>query len=174
MRKDTHLVLKWDWINNNLTAEERKIFDILVNKSRIRSHEYYVVNLDEPYADKVKDIIQKNEKNTEMDIPSACNSFKERIIAYLVESGLHYDKTIESSNKYYKFIAWKVEKASQDALVEILIKNIYFVIDTYILEHFDRDAINKISFNVRDCECLTDRDTGDRLFRTLINFRINK
>ena len=172
MRKDTHLVLKWDWINNNLTAEERKIFDILVNKSRIRSHEYYVVNLDEPYADKVKDIIQKNEQNTEMDIPSACASFKERIIAYLVESGLYYDKTIESS-KYHKFIAWRVEKASQDALDEILTK-IYFVINAYMLEHFDRYDTSKIGFNIRDCECLTDKDTDNKLFRTLINFRINE
>lgn len=62
MKKNTHLVLKWEWIENNLNTEERAIFDILVAKSRMANHEYYVVNLDEPYAEKVAEIIKESEK----------------------------------------------------------------------------------------------------------------
>lgn len=123
---------------------------------------------------KLKSLSNKNSTNVIANdtLDNLLIMYKQSIIEHLQESGLYYDKAIESS-EHHKFIAWKVEKASQDALDETLTK-IYFVINAYILEHFDRYDASKISFNVRKCECLTDKDTGDRLFRTLINFRINE
>lgn len=60
-KEDTHLILKKKWLYENLTDEEYAIFYILVLKATkdIPEHKYYIVNIDEPYANKVADIIKK-------------------------------------------------------------------------------------------------------------------
>ena len=58
------LVVKWDWLKENLNECEYDILNHLLEKATLYkpNHQYYVVNLDEPYADKVKDIIVQGEK----------------------------------------------------------------------------------------------------------------
>ena len=60
-RENTHLILKWEWIENSLSDEEQKLLSILLEKATkdIPEHKYYIVNLDEPYANEVADIIEK-------------------------------------------------------------------------------------------------------------------
>lgn len=58
---DKFLVMKWDWINKTLNREEYLIFMTLLAKCRLKQHSYYVVNTDEPYADKVRQVILEGE-----------------------------------------------------------------------------------------------------------------
>ena len=68
---DTHLVLKLDDVENALDLEEIELLNELFDKiARYRISqrknafsEYYIVNIDEPYADQVYDIIMENEMN---------------------------------------------------------------------------------------------------------------
>lgn len=63
-QRNSHIVIKRKWLHQNLSDEERAILSILLTKAvkNKPEHEYYVVNLDEPYADKVKNIIYEGEK----------------------------------------------------------------------------------------------------------------
>ena len=63
MEHEKFLVMKWDWLKENLNEEEMKTLGYLLNKASANkpSHSYYVVNLDEPYAEKVKEIIMEGE-----------------------------------------------------------------------------------------------------------------
>lgn len=60
-RENTHLILKWEWIENNLSDEEQTLLGLLLFKATkdIPEHLYYIVNIDEPYANEVADIIEK-------------------------------------------------------------------------------------------------------------------
>lgn len=61
-KENTHLIIKREWINENLTDEEYAILNILLLKATkdIPEHKYYIVNFDEPYASEVADIIEKH------------------------------------------------------------------------------------------------------------------
>lgn len=61
-KEDTHLIIKWEWINENLTDEEQTLLSLLLLKATkdIPEHKYYIVNFDEPYASEVADIIEKH------------------------------------------------------------------------------------------------------------------
>ena len=58
---DKFLVMKWAWINETLSSEEYLTLMTLLAKCRLKQHSYYVVNTDEPYAEKVKEIILEGE-----------------------------------------------------------------------------------------------------------------
>ena len=60
-KENTHLIIKWEWINKNLTDEEQTLLSLLLLKATkdIPEHKYYIVNFDEPYASEVADIIEK-------------------------------------------------------------------------------------------------------------------
>lgn len=60
-KENTHLIIKWEWINKNLTDEEQTLLSLLLLKATkdIPKHKYYIVNFDEPYASEVADIIEK-------------------------------------------------------------------------------------------------------------------
>lgn len=60
-KESTHLIIKWEWIENNLSDEEQTLLSLLVLKATkdIPEHKYYIVNIDEPYANEVADIIEK-------------------------------------------------------------------------------------------------------------------
>ena len=57
------LVLKWDWIEEALSDSELNDFYQLLNivTEDKPEHKYYVVNTDEPYADKVKVTVEKGD-----------------------------------------------------------------------------------------------------------------
>lgn len=57
------LVIKQDWIKENLNSEEINLLSALINKATTGKpiHSYYVVNVDEPYAEKVKELILNEE-----------------------------------------------------------------------------------------------------------------
>lgn len=59
------LVMKWDWLKESLNKEEMEILGYMLNKASASkpNHSYYVVNLDEPYAEKVKQIILEGEES---------------------------------------------------------------------------------------------------------------
>lgn len=61
-KENTHLIIKWEWINENLTDEEQTLLSLLLLKATkdIPEHKYYIVNFDEPYANEVADIIEKH------------------------------------------------------------------------------------------------------------------
>ena len=61
-KENTHLIIKWEWINKNLTDEEQTLLSLLLLKATkdIPEHKYYIVNFDEPYANEVVDIIEKH------------------------------------------------------------------------------------------------------------------
>ena len=61
-RTCTHIVIKRNWVTQNLNYTEREIFYLLLKKASINKpeHSYYVINLDEPYANKIKEIIEEN------------------------------------------------------------------------------------------------------------------
>lgn len=61
-KENTHLIIKWEWINKNLTDEEQTLLSLLLLKATkdIPEHKYYIVNFDEPYANEVADIIEKH------------------------------------------------------------------------------------------------------------------
>ena len=58
------LVMKWEWINENLNSTELTILTLLLKKacSEKPNHSYYVVNTDEPYAKKIKELILNGEQ----------------------------------------------------------------------------------------------------------------
>lgn len=65
-----YLVLKWDNIFKYLTQGQLDILDLLISKieygmwrkeNKELSNKYLVVNCDEPYADKVKQLIMNRE-----------------------------------------------------------------------------------------------------------------
>ena len=60
-KENTHLIIKWEWIEQNLTDEEQTLLGLLLFKATkdIPEHKYYIVNFDEPYANEVADIIKK-------------------------------------------------------------------------------------------------------------------
>lgn len=60
-KENTHLIIKWEWIENNLNGIEQALLSILLEKATkdIPEHKYYIVNFDEPYANEVADIIEK-------------------------------------------------------------------------------------------------------------------
>lgn len=60
---DKFLVMKWEWINENLNSTELTILTLLLKKacSEKPNHSYYVVNTDEPYAEKVWGLIAEGE-----------------------------------------------------------------------------------------------------------------
>ena len=57
------LVVKWDWVEEALNDEELESMYDLLSKASFNKpeHKYYVVNMDEPYADKIKAIIEKGD-----------------------------------------------------------------------------------------------------------------
>lgn len=61
-KENTHLIIKWEWIENNLNGIEQALLSILLEKATkdIPEHKYYIVNFDEPYANEVADIIEKH------------------------------------------------------------------------------------------------------------------
>ena len=61
-KESTHLIIKWEWIDKNLTDEEQTLLSLLLLKATkdIPEHKYYIVNFDEPYASEVADIIEKH------------------------------------------------------------------------------------------------------------------
>ena len=69
MIKNSHIVIKLEWLNN-LNESEKQSFIQLLDKitANIEPHEYYIVNLDEPYADLVKDIIITGEQHKNQSI----------------------------------------------------------------------------------------------------------
>ena len=54
------LTIKWEWVEDSLDDEEIETFYALLEKASFDKPEYkyLVVNTDEPYADKVQDIIE--------------------------------------------------------------------------------------------------------------------
>lgn len=60
-KENTHLIIKLEWIENNLNDIEQALLSILLEKATkdIPEHKYYIVNIDEPYANEVADIIEK-------------------------------------------------------------------------------------------------------------------
>lgn len=60
---DKFLVIKWDWLEEALTDDElNTLYSFLAAATDDKpEHKYYVVNYDEPYADKVKCIIEKGD-----------------------------------------------------------------------------------------------------------------
>ena len=63
VKNNTHCVIKWEWLEENLTNEELETFYGLLDKASENKPEYkYIVcNADEPYAQRVHDIILSNE-----------------------------------------------------------------------------------------------------------------
>ena len=63
IRNNTHCVIKWEWLEDNLTDAELETFYALLDKASENKPEYrYIVcNADEPYAQRVHDIILNNE-----------------------------------------------------------------------------------------------------------------
>ena len=57
------LVVKWDWIEEALSDEELEtLYGLLAIATEDKpEYTYYVVNSDEPYADKVERIIEKGD-----------------------------------------------------------------------------------------------------------------
>lgn len=57
------LVVKWDWVEEALNDEELESMYDLLSKASFNKpeHKYYVVNMDEPYVDKIKAIIEKGD-----------------------------------------------------------------------------------------------------------------
>lgn len=57
------LVVKWDWIEEALTDSElNDLYHLLsIITENKPDYKYYVVNTDEPYADKVKAIVEKGD-----------------------------------------------------------------------------------------------------------------
>ena len=57
------LVIKWDWLEEALNDDELNTLYYLLNAATENKPEYkyYVVNTDEPYADKVKAIVEKGD-----------------------------------------------------------------------------------------------------------------
>ena len=57
------LVIKWDWLEEALTDDElNTLYSFLAAATDNKpEHKYYVVNCDEPYADKVKCIVEKGD-----------------------------------------------------------------------------------------------------------------
>lgn len=57
------LVVKWDWIEEALNDNELNILYGLLSQvtDDKPDYKYYVVNTDEPYADKIKVIIEKGD-----------------------------------------------------------------------------------------------------------------
>lgn len=57
------LVVKWDWVEEALNDEELESMYDLLSKASFNKPEYkyYVVNMDEPYVDKIKAIIEKGD-----------------------------------------------------------------------------------------------------------------
>ena len=57
------LVVKWDWIEEALSDSELNDLYHLLNiiTEDKPDYKYYVVNTDEPYADKIKSIVEKGD-----------------------------------------------------------------------------------------------------------------
>ena len=70
MKKEENkfLVIKREWLESSLNDTEFEIFQRLIDKAAEGkpNHSYYVVNLDEPYAEQVWGIIEKNEEKKEV------------------------------------------------------------------------------------------------------------
>lgn len=98
-----------------------------------------------------------------------CDLFKQYIIKNIATYGLTYDATIDNSSQH-KFIAWSLENSEQSSLNNAL-ENLHYCIYNYIKNDLGDFDLNKLSFNIRNCECLIDKETKTRLFRTLINIR---
>ena len=66
-KENKFLVVKWEWLAENLNATERTILKHLLDKGieGKPEHSYYVVNEDEPYAEKVWELIKKGEEAKE-------------------------------------------------------------------------------------------------------------
>ena len=66
-KENRFLVVKWEWLAENLNATERTILKHLLDKGieGKPEHSYYVVNEDEPYAEKVWELIKKGEEAKE-------------------------------------------------------------------------------------------------------------
>ena len=66
IKKDTHIVIKKKWVEENLNETETMILSVLLAKATKNkpAYGYYVVNTDEPYADKVKELIMREEKTS--------------------------------------------------------------------------------------------------------------
>lgn len=68
LKENTHMVLKESDIVDHLTEAEQEILAILYEKIMTgresngkEENSYYIVNLDEPYADEILDVIMKGE-----------------------------------------------------------------------------------------------------------------
>lgn len=68
VKENTHIVIKEDDIRKHLSNEEQKIFDMLYEKIMLGRYSegrtnalYYVVNRDEPYSEKILDVIRDGE-----------------------------------------------------------------------------------------------------------------
>ena len=63
-KKDTHLILKVVDLNKHLTTTARTHLDATLRKidKDVGKRSYYIVNTDEPYADKILKIIKRGEK----------------------------------------------------------------------------------------------------------------
>lgn len=70
-KKNTHLVIKREDIDKYLSPKEKEDFlylDYLIAARKIMEEQkdpnsYYVVNKDEPYADKILEVIKQGETN---------------------------------------------------------------------------------------------------------------
>ena len=76
------LVLKWDWIEEALTDSElNDLYHLLSIVTEDKpEHKYYVVNKDEPYADKIKAIVEKGD--SQISRADLLNKLKELVGDY--------------------------------------------------------------------------------------------
>jgi len=60
--KNTHLVIKREWLEERLSDVEMQVLGTLINKATEGrpEHSYYIVNTDETWSSEVKEVIERN------------------------------------------------------------------------------------------------------------------
>lgn len=178
IKENTHIVLKLDDVKKFLVTKQD--FDAFIKCLKLidqglvkenRSHDYWVCNKDEPYADEVIRIILAGEdmKDRFKLRQKNLDSVKEALAYQLQALGYEEDISIDENNKTdRKLFAFKIndlERIEQSFINE----KADFII-AQICELF-KDCTTKMSFNVAKIETIRDSMTFSDLVRGVIYFR---
>lgn len=99
--------------------------------------------------------------------------FKQSLIEHLEQKDLIFDEEITLDNyENRKFTAWSIKNLKWSN-IEGAVKQLFKTIDDYIDETY-KGQNKKIRFNLKNCEYLTNNDNFERLFRTLVLFKLEE
>ena len=110
------LVVKWDWIEEELSDSElNDLYHLLsIVTENKPEYKYYVVNTDEPYVDKIKAIVEKGDskisrnelisrlkelKGDNIDVEASHAEADELLVSYINDPEI--EKAFEEVPKWY-------------------------------------------------------------------------